>query len=195
MKQNTNKLIVAFTLILFSIFACTKDLDVTDQNNPTTESYFKTASQLQNGVNAIYSTLRSANLVGREWFFTHDMRGSETASGGAQLEAPRAELLKQPTANPSNSVMTSVWTGAYQMINRANLIFDKAPNVTDNPDLVTRLVGEAHFLRAWAYFELVSMWGDVPLYTKTITSATGYAGKSAAADVYALIISDLTDAV
>jgi hypothetical protein len=195
MKQNTNKLIVAFTLILFSIFACTKDLDVTDQNNPTTESYFKTASQLQNGVNAIYSTLRSANLVGREWFFTHDMRGSETASGGAQLEAPRAELLKQPTANPSNSVMTSVWTGAYQMINRANLIFDKAPNVTDNPDLVTRLVGEAHFLRAWAYFELVSMWGDVPLYTKTITSATGYAGKSPAADVYALIVQDLTAAV
>jgi len=194
MKQNTNKLIVAFTLILFSIFACTKDLDVTDQNNPTTESYFKTASQLQNGVNAIYSTLRSANLVGREWFFTHDMRGSETASGGAQLEAPRAELLKQPTANPSNSVMTSVWTGSYQMINRANLIFDKAPNVTDNPDLVTRLVGEAHFLRAWAYFELVSMWGDVPLYTKTITSATGYAWKSPAADVYALIVQDLNAA-
>ena len=44
--------------------------------------------ELQNGVNAIYSTLRSAELVGREWFFTHDMRGGECASGGAQLEAP-----------------------------------------------------------------------------------------------------------
>jgi len=79
MKKNTNKLIVAFILILCSIIACTKDLDVTDQNNPTTESYFKTASQLQNGVNAIYSSLRAGNLVGREWFFLHDMRGSETA--------------------------------------------------------------------------------------------------------------------
>ncbi|HET7000329.1 MAG TPA: RagB/SusD family nutrient uptake outer membrane protein [Puia sp.] len=194
MKQNTNKLIVAFTLILCSIFACTKDLDVTDQNNPTTESYFKTAAQLQNGVNAIYSSMRAGNLAGREWFFTHDMRGSETASGGAQLEAPRAELLTQPTASPANSVMTSVWNGAYQMINRANLIFDKAPNITDNTDLRDRLVGEAHFLRAWAYFELVSQWGDVPLYTKTISSATAYAAKSPAADVYALIIQDLTAA-
>ena len=195
MKKNTNKLIVAFILILCSIIACTKDLDVTDQNNPTTESYFKTASQLQNGVNAIYSSLRAGNLVGREWFFLHDMRGSETASGGAQLEAPRAELLTQPTANPSNSVMTSVWNGAYQMINRANLIFDKAPGITDNAALRDRLVGEAHFLRAWAYFELVSQWGDVPLYTATITSATGYKAKSPAADVYALIVQDLTAAI
>ena len=60
-----------------------------DENNPTTESYFKTASELQNGVNA--SLLQSCvpeNWLAREWFFTHDMRGGECASGGAQLEAP-----------------------------------------------------------------------------------------------------------
>ena len=58
MKRNINILIVAFILVVSSIIACTKDLNVTDQNNPTTESYFKTASELQNGVNAIYSSLR-----------------------------------------------------------------------------------------------------------------------------------------
>jgi starch-binding outer membrane protein, SusD/RagB family len=195
MRKNTNKLVVAFILALSSVIACTKDLNVTDQNNPTTESYFQTASQLQNGVNAIYSTLRAAELVGREWFFTHDMRGSECASGGAQLEAPRAELLSQPTASPANAVMTNVWNGTYQMINRANLVLQKAPDVTDNPALRDRLVGETHFLRAWAYFELVTLWGDVPLYTETISSATGFKAKSPAADVYALIIEDLTAAV
>ncbi len=195
MKRNINILVVAVILVISSIIACTKDLNVTDQNNPTTESYFKTASELQNGVNSIYSSLRAGNLVGREWFFTHDMRGSECASGGAQLEAPRAELLTQPTANPSNSVMTSVWNGTYQMINRANLVLEKAPTITDNPALRDRLVGETKFLRAWAYFELVSMWGDVPLYTETITSATGYKAKSPAADVYTQIIQDLTAAV
>jgi starch-binding outer membrane protein, SusD/RagB family len=194
MKQNINKLVLAFILVVTGVIACTKDLDQTDQNNPTTESYFKTAAQLQNGVNSIYSTLRSGELVGREWFFTHDMRGSETASGGPQLEAPRAELLTQPTPNPGNAVMTSVWQGAYQMINRANVVLAKAPDITDNTSLRDRLVGETKFLRAWAYFELVSQWGDVPLYTETITSVTGYKAKSAAADVYALIISDLNDA-
>ena len=193
-KRNVNLLIIAVILCTAIIVACNKKLDVLDKNNPTTESYFKTAAELQAGVNAAYSSLRSGNLVGREWFFTHDMRGSETNSGGAQLEAPRAELLKQPSPSPSNAVMTSVWNGTYQMINRANLVISKGPDITDNIALRDVTVGEAEFLRAWAYFELVSMWGDVPLYTEPVTSATGYKGKSPAADIYTLIISDLNDA-
>ncbi|HEX6848412.1 MAG TPA: RagB/SusD family nutrient uptake outer membrane protein [Chitinophagaceae bacterium] len=195
MKLSTNKMVIAILLALSSIIACTDKLDVMDQNNPTTESYFKTALEMQNGVNAIYSSLRSAQLVGREWFFTHDMRGGECASGGAQLEAPRAELLKQPSPAPSNSVMSDVWSGSYRMINRANLVLSKAPGVTDNTALRDRLVGEAKFLRAWAYFELVSQWGDVPLYTDPITSSVEFKAKSPAADIYTLIINDLTDAV
>lgn len=199
MKPNNikrNIILLSTTIVsgIVLIVACNKKLDVTDKNNPTQDSYFKTAAELQQGVNAIYSTLRSGNLMGREWFFTHDMRGGETAPGGAQLEAPRAELLRQPSPSPSNAVMTSVWTGSYQMINRANLVLTKAPGVTDNTALRDVLVGEAEFLRAWAYFELVSMWGDVPLYTEPVSSPTGYKGKSPAADVYTLIIKDLNDA-
>ena len=96
MKLNINKKVAAVLLVLFSMVACTNKLDVLDENNPTTESYFKTALELQNGVNAIYSTLRSANLVGREWFFTHDMRGGETASGARSaahhLPAPQRAI-------------------------------------------------------------------------------------------------------
>jgi hypothetical protein len=195
MKHNINKLVIAGLVAFTCMIACDKNLDVLDENNPTTESYFRTAKELETGVNAIYSTLRSAQLVGREWFFMHDMRGGETWAGGAQLEAPRAELLKQPSPAPSNSVITDVWRGAYTMINRANLILSKAPDVTDDAALRDRLVGESKFLRAWAYFELVSQWGDVPLYAEAVTSATGYKAKSPAADVYALVISDLTEAV
>jgi len=195
MKLSRNKKVIAVLLVFSGMIACTAKLDVFDENNPTTESYFKTALELQNGVNAIYSTLRSAQLVGREWFFTHDMRGGECASGGSQLEAPRAELLKQSSPAPSNSVMSDVWSGSYRMINRANLVISKAPGITDNTVLRDRLVGEAKFLRAWAYFELVSQWGDVPVYTEPITSSVDFKGKSPAADVYTLIISDVTDAV
>src|ERR1700733_10077750 len=132
MKRNISVLIIVVVLVISGIIACNKKLDVFDQNNPTTESYFKSAVELQNGVNAAYSSLRAGNVVGREWFFTHDMRGGECASGGAQLEAPRNELLTQPAPAPSNSVMSSVWTGAYEMIYRANLVVTKAPDVTDN---------------------------------------------------------------
>lgn len=194
MKLKTYKQIIAVVLALTGMYACKDNLDVLDENNPTTESYFKTAAELQNGVNAIYSTLRSAQLVGREWFFLHDMRGGETAPGGPQLEAPRAELLLQTNGASSNSVLTNVWNGAYQMINRANMVLFKAPDITDNTALRDQLVGEAKFLRAWAYFELVSQWGNVPLYTEVINGPTDYKGASPAADIYSQIITDLTEA-
>lgn len=194
MKGNLIKYWLVLVFALMGVNACQNKLNVGDENNPTTLSYFKTAAELQNGVNGIYSILRSGELVGREWFFTHDMRSAECTPGGPQLEAPRAELLNQASPAPSNSVMTNVWTGSYHMINRANLVITKAPDVTDNTALRDRLVGEAKFLRGWAYFELASMWGEVPIYTDVIVSAVDFKGKSPLADVYALIIADLSDA-
>ncbi len=175
----------------FLITACNKKLDVLDENNPTQESYFGNATELEEGVNAVYSSLRSGALVGREWYFLHDMRGSEFNAGGPQLEAPRMELLKQNTPSASNSVITDVWTGLYRMINRANLVIFKAKNIENN-NTINRIVGEAKFLRAWAYFELVSQWGSVPIYVKPVTSSKEFKGLSPSDSVYSLIIKDLT---
>jgi len=195
MKRVINKVLLTAILVCAGFQFCQQKLDLTDQNRPTTESYFKTAAELQAGVNAAYSAMRAAGLVGREWFFLHDTRADEVSAGGGQLEAPRRELLEQPTPATSNSVMTDVWRSSYILIGRANLVLLKAPDVTDNTSLRDRVVGEAKFLRAWAYFELVSQWGAVPLYTEPVTSAAGYKAQSPAADIYTLIISDLTDAV
>jgi starch-binding outer membrane protein, SusD/RagB family len=194
MKQNISKLVFSGLLIFLSVASCDKKLEVSDKNNPLQESYFKTAAELVNGVNSVYSSIRGGNLIGREWFFLHDMRGAETAAGGVQLEQPRAELLNQPNPNSTNSVMTDVYRGLNQMINKANMVIAKAPDVKDNSALRDRVVGEAKFLRAWAYFDLVSQWGDVPMYTEPITSTVQFKGKSPAAEIYTLIISDLTAA-
>ena len=195
MKKNILTLAFVGFVTLVIVIACEKKLNVLDQNSPTQESYFKNVAELQNGVNAIYSSLRSAQLMGREWFFIHDMRGGETAAGGVQLEQPRAELLTQPSPSTVNTVMSDVWGGSYRMINRANLVLSKAPGVTDNTSLRDRLAGEAKFLRAWAYFELVSQWGEVPMYTEPVNSTTGFRGKEPVNNIYNLVISDLTDAI
>lgn len=184
--------VVLVTTVVF--IYCTRRLDQTDQNRPTTESYFKTAEELQAGVNSVYAAMRAPGMVGREWFFLHDTRSDEDSAGGGQLEAPRRELLEQATPATSNSVMTDVWRAAYIMINRANTVILKAPGVTNNLTLRDRVLGEAKFLRAWAYFELVSQWGPVPLYTEPVSSASGFKGKSPEADIYNLIVGDLNDA-
>lgn len=94
MKQNIFKQVALIGFFLISIVACEDKLNIFDKNNPTTESFFKTAIELQNGVNAIYSTLRSGQLVGREWFFTHDMRGGEFFSRRTTIGSSQGRIIK-----------------------------------------------------------------------------------------------------
>lgn len=195
MKKTT-----AYKFIIFAgittgavILACNKQLDKTNPNSPTVDKYFKTSSELLGGTNAIYSIFHSAQLIGREWFFLHDTRSDDVAAGGGQLEPPRAQLLNGATV-PTNAVLNSVWNGLYTVIHRANTVIDNGPNVTDNTALRDRCVAEAKFFRGWAYFELVSQWGPVPLYTTQVTAPDQFQPRAAVDAVYAQIFQDLKEA-
>jgi tetratricopeptide (TPR) repeat protein len=173
--------------------SCTKNLDKVNPSFPTVASYFKNSSELLNATNAIYVTFHSDFLVGREWFWLNDLRSDDIASGGGQLEVARAQILNG-NVSPSNSVINTAWMGFYTVIHRANTVIDNGPNVKDNNALRDRLVGEAKFLRAWAYFELVSMWGGVPVYTTEVTTPDQFQPRAPEDSVYAQIIRDLKDA-
>jgi hypothetical protein len=177
-----------------AVISCGKDLNKQDPNVENVDGYFTTSAELLNATNAIYSTLHSHPLVAREWFFVHDLRGDEVSSGGGQLEPPRAQMLNGAT-DPSNSLVNLQFNALYTMIHRANTVIGNAPNVKDNLTLTARNVGEAKFLRAWAYNELVTEWGPVPLYKETVKTQSDFQPRSKEADVYALIIQDLKDAV
>jgi len=195
MKHRMTYKLIGFIVLLFvlPVISCDKNLDKHDPNSIVLSQYFKTANELLGGTNAIYSVLHGGNLVGREWFFLHDTRSDEVATGGSQLESPRAQLLTG-VHDPTNSVMNSVWNALYTLIHRANTVISNAPNVSDNTALRDRCVNEAKFLRGWAYFELVSQWGPVPMFTKPATGADSYQPRAKEDDVYALIIADLTAA-
>ncbi|GAB3688668.1 RagB/SusD family nutrient uptake outer membrane protein [Spirosoma flavus] len=168
-----------------------KALDQLNPNAVTTDSYFQTDIQIKSAINGVYAALQSTNLVAREWFFTHDLRSDDVAAGGGQLETPRNQLLLG-VHSTDNGLVSSVWTGAYRVIHRANVVIDKASaSKSLSTAVATQSVGEAKFLRAWSYFELVSMWGGVPLYKTYVTSVAGSLPRSSEADVYAFIVADL----
>ena len=169
---------------------CHDDLDKVNPNQLTTETYFKTDADLKGAVNSIYSAMRGTNLITREWFWTHNMRSPDWASGGPALEAPRAQILVGGTT-PDNPVMTAVFNGLYSMVHRANTVIVNAPEATGNRADIDLYVAEAKFLRGWAYFELVNFWGEVPIYTEPVTSVTGYLPKASIEEIYSLIIEDL----
>lgn len=180
-------------LVVVTMVACERQLDKTNPSYPTLDTYFQNADELLKGTNAIYSIFHAAQLVAREWFFVHDLRSDDMAAGGGQLELPRRQMLEGNTT-PDNTVMNDMWKGLYTVIHRANTVIYFSSRVTDNTTLRDRCVAEAKFFRGWAYFELVSLWGPVPLYLEPVTTAGQFQSRVAEDVLYAQAIKDLTEA-
>ncbi|MCX6217299.1 RagB/SusD family nutrient uptake outer membrane protein [Spirosoma sp.] len=184
--------------ILFSIallgltISCSEDdLNKLNPNGVTFETYFNNADELTAGVNSIYALVQSNSLVSREWFFTHDLRSDEMASGGGQLETPRNQLLIG-VHDTGNALVGSIWRGWYRTIHRANVVLEKGASVKDiTPAVRDRLLGEARFLRAWSYYELATFFGGVPLYKEFAKSVDGSLPRSTQRQVYDFVIADL----
>jgi len=195
--KTMRKILLTIVGILVFTLSCNDDiLDKTNPNEFTPETFYKNGTQIVGAVNAAYSSLQSVDLYCREYFFVHDLRSDDMGSGGGQLETPRAQLLTG-THDAANSLLTSVWRGWYRLIHQANQVIENAPNATEEvtDELKARVIGEAKFLRAWAYFDLVVLFGGVPLmetYAKGIGEDKPRSGET---EVYTLIETDLQDAI
>jgi hypothetical protein len=195
--RTKNIFLKASALALIMIFGCSEDLLYkVNPNELVADTYFKSEAELLSGVNAVYAAWQGLHLYGREYFFIHDLRGDDMQPGGSHLEPHRRAVIEGYN-DPANGVAEAVWLGFYRVIHRANVVIESAakPDVIASEEIVKRIVGEAKFNRAWAYFELVTLFGDVPLYTEYAKGPNDDKPRSPEADVYALIESDLIDAV
>jgi hypothetical protein len=105
-------------------------------------------------------------------------------------------LVDNYTFTPSHNYIYQSWLGAYTMINRANGVIARVPAINMDATLRDRIVSEAKFLRALNYFNLVRLFGGVPLETVETTSLDSLQKpRATTAEVYALIVQDLTDAI
>lgn len=191
------KLILSLIGIMAFNLSCNDNiLDKENPNEFTPGSFYKNGVQIVGAVNAVYSSLQSLDLFCREYFFLHDMRGDDVASGGGQLETHRAQLLSG-NHDASNGVLTQVWRGWYRLIHQANQVIEGAPKASENvtEELKLRVVGEAKFLRALAYFDLVTVFGGVPLMETYATAIGQDKPRATVEQVYTLIISDLQTAI
>ncbi len=172
--------------------SCDSFLDPNPSDVLTPENFYKTSSDAVAGVNAVYESVKWSYWLG--FWYISDIATDDI------LAAPRfgsdGHRMSNYIFDATEWPMGAMWGGGYGIINRANTVLDRVPAITMDPTLRTRLLGEAHFLRALAYFNLVRCFGDVPLLEHEVKSLTGLrVSRTPAAQVYALIVSDLQDAV
>jgi hypothetical protein len=195
-KRNILTVIVSLSFIIGT--GCKKDfLDETNLSAITQENYFTTASQAQAATNGIYPSLQT--YTSEEGFI-----GEAT---WASIEMPVGHLIPQGasqnntglvrhTSSPIEPVFKTLWVGFYNGIANANLCIENIPGINMNDATRKNLIGQAYFLRAYYYYQLVRLYGDIPLITTAIDFASPdlYPERSPKEKVYDLIVSDLVTA-
>ena len=140
--------------------SCSKNLDVPPVDQISNEQYWKTASDLNSYVVQFYTSFPTF----RNQSGYHGLIGADAYSGSDQ------QIQNVPVAQ-MNGTRTPVASGGrwnWASIRAVNIFFENYQKVKEPAINVAQYVGEAHFFKAWFYFEKVRFYGDVPWYTNSM---------------------------
>lgn len=196
---------IAFILVGSVFSSCSDFLEPVPTSGITADNYYKTAEELETGLLGVYAGVKGINSTSKEdnhgvqWeFYVTEMRSDNTETKSPDSEdASDAGQLESFTVLPTNNFVLNYYTSYFQIIYRANVIITNLDVVTD-ADQKAQIGGEARFLRAYAYFNLIRLFGDLPYVDRVITpSETEIQFTRVASSVIYedLIIPDLQSAV
>ncbi|MGV8091422.1 MAG: RagB/SusD family nutrient uptake outer membrane protein [Mangrovibacterium sp.] len=192
---NTSKLI--FSVIFVVVCGSCEDyLETKSDSKFTEQSVFDNLDFATKEVYGIYENLTQGDLYDYNLLFfkcDNDIECTYAVNDGAR------NSLAHYAGDPGSNLIKQTWTRLYQTIERANIAIDNLPQGAlwngEYAGQARRLYGEALTLRALCYYELISLWGDVPLIKKSAQAGDNfYVAKTDRDEIYEFLINDLKDA-
>lgn len=195
MKFNSAFIKTTVCLILTGSFlsSCKKFLQENPKNLVSVTNFYQTQDDAIFAVNAAYgylnstSTLPTAGVYHSTFWVIAGLASDEMLNN--QYGVPYFDQLATFTHSAQNFALEETWTMHYKVITLVNIAIARIPGINMDATLRTRLVNESKFLRGLMYFDLVRMFGDIPLLTKEVEDLKP--ARSKVSDVYALIQNDL----
>ncbi|MDN5216232.1 RagB/SusD family nutrient uptake outer membrane protein [Fulvivirgaceae bacterium BMA12] len=185
--------IYIFLCLWLASMGCDDNLDLAPVSQLGQNSFYNTEDDYTAAINAAYSSLRSSGQFGDIVLFG-DIRSDNTVpvlSGSVTTRTDFDEF----SLNAANPRIQSTWQNTYNGIARTNGILVRIDEATIDEAFKNLVKGEALFLRGLMYFNLVRIYGDVPLVLNEISPEEAFqVGQNDANDIYTQIISDLTAA-
>ncbi|GGF09509.1 RagB/SusD family nutrient uptake outer membrane protein [Hymenobacter cavernae] len=190
--MKTAKFLSALALTV-SLGACKDEyFDRTPLDQPAESTFYTDETSVRQVLNDAYFTLRASY----EFRFAFGDLASDDVYNSKFNNSANHITINESNVVADNGLVNDMWNRSYATISRCNLVLDNIGNIPMNDDTKLRYINEAKFLRALMYFNLVRIYGDVPLVLKDIkTSQEAYEyGRTPVAQVYEQIIADLKDA-
>ncbi len=196
-KSNYIKCMLLAVLAIGIVISCSDDFYTNEiRGGESPETYFQTDEGAFQGVLAGYMTLGTtySNLWYTPWTY-RIMMGDEVTAGGDVRGGDKLyyERLTEYNFDSNNAHSRRMFDGLYQGIGRVNVLLDNMP--ADSPER-TRIAAEAKFLRAFNYFDLVTLFGEsIPLVITELASDEFQQLPAEVGAVWAQIEKDLTEAI
>lgn len=185
MKNITyNTLFLLAVIFLIGASGCKKALDLLPQDQLSEPAYFKNANDFKTFANQYYSYLRNFN---NSFADNPHYDGRADVFGGGGAFGAGTNTVPATDGN---------WNTNYARIRACNYLLEKAAGYTEKA-IIAQYVAEARFFRAYAYFDLLQLYGGVPLITKTLDleSPELYGARATREVIADLIIADLEAAI
>ncbi len=183
---------IAMIALISGMASCEKFVDInTPPNAVGADNAYIDSATATATLLGIYSGMATGNI---SEYFNVIKYNAMSADEGYYVSNTVFDNFKNNTLTAGNETL-QMYGDFYARIARANYVIGGLNASTTLPERVkNQLLGEAKFLRAWCYFQMVNFFGKVPLVTSTDASVTGLLPRAEVADVYKSIIADLTDA-
>lgn len=196
------------SLVVLGLGSCSDWLKEPTPGQTNLADYYTTWQAALENVNAAYTPLawEYQGTYYAEWFIG-DIVSDDALKGGQYIQSDMADVydMENWKTQTDNELLLQYYRAKYQGIQRCNLVLERVPGM--DPELFDeeeyqcvdglqeRIIGEAYFLRAFYYFQLVRVYGGVPLVLNNLLTDADWQQPRATADaVYDQIVADLSEA-
>ncbi|WP_223585244.1 RagB/SusD family nutrient uptake outer membrane protein [Sphingobacterium sp. GVS05A] len=206
MRSNLYTSLTIALMASLSFTSCKKFLDVQPTSTVTSENAYLTGDNIEKAMNGAYNSFigngtrpgSNANYYQWEMILQTDIRSDNAhAAGGGEIDFGQIDFN---TITNTNDMVRRDWEELYGAISKCNIVIDNVGKVTDptfSEERRKQILGEASFLRAFHYYQLVKLYGGVPLekHSNSTDPEVIRIKRSTVEEVYDFIDSDLQVAV
>lgn len=191
------RIVLIVCISVFLLSSCKKMIDLAPPSEMSEGDFYQTGGDIEQAVTACYGMLQSEGQYGLNYVFLMEIRSDNASLEDFSKSGARygdIEAFNESTANP---VIEQAWRDSYKGIQYCNAVLANIDEVEMSDMVKAERKGEVYFLRALTYFNLVRLWGDVPLITEKISDPFKSFGtpRTPADKIYAQIKEDLNNAV
>lgn len=176
-------------LVAGLLSSCTGILDKEPIGILDAGSFFKTQNDALQAINAAYEPLMFCNS-NNNFYWGFGVLTSDEAVTGGDGSRPGLTEMDFLTYTSRTAELNDFWKLQYKGITQCNTVLDKVPGIDMDAALKDRILGEARFLRAFYYFQLTQVFGDVPLLTRITPPEELKVPKTSKSEIYKVILDD-----